>query len=158
MKSDRFLYAPGGLAIGKGLAYLFAFCTGLLAISATEQAYYFAIIIYCCGCICDYIESYLPSTGKCDTVRNISLIAFIVIAIVAIAAFAGLSKSSTLEWANITKFIAKHQFWFSLFLALLWVVPLFSGIIQCFSCRKKKTHPRPPGKSLFGYSLITKDK
>lgn len=152
MKSDRFIYAPGGLALGKSLVYFLAFATALLFINATDQAYYSGIFIYCCGCICDYIESSLPSSGKCHIIRNVSLIATIVIALISVADLAILLAFEKAQ--EVTAFIVTYQFWFTLFFATLWLVPLISGILQCFSFNKKQDNSMPPGKSLWGYNLF----
>lgn len=155
MKSDRFIYAPGGLALGKGLVYLLAFSNTVLFINATNQTYYFGLFVYCCGCICDYIESSLPSSRKCRAVRNVSLIATIVIGVVTVADLALLSAFERAQ--EITNFITTYQFWFTLPFAILWLVPLISGTFQCLSFKEKKSDLRPPGKSLWGYNLITQD-
>lgn len=152
MKSDRFIYAPGGLALGKGFVYFLAFSTTLFFINASDRAYYSGLLIFFCGCICDYIESWLQSSRKCRRVRNWSLLAFIVIGIVCVLNLAILLMFEKAQ--SVINFVDAHQIWFTLASSTLWVVPLISGFLQCRVAKSKKTSSMPPGKSMWGYSLI----
>lgn len=152
MRADRIFFAPGPLAIGKGFAYLLAFCTALVVINPTEQAFYYGIIVYCCGCICDYVEASMKSTGKCPTIRIISLLITVLMGIIVILAFSLLSRFDSLtEYIYI---IAGHKFLVSLFFSVFWTLPLGCGIILCIPQKERKDSPRPPGKYTLGYYIM----
>lgn len=152
MKGDRFIYAPGGLAIGRGFAYLFAFLAAFLFISATERIYYVNAFIFFCGCFCDYVESFLPTSQKSRLVRNVSLVIIIVVGIIAII---DLIVVFSFENAmKVTKFIAKYEACFSLLFSTLWGIPLFSGIFQCAVRKEMQYDLVPLSKSLWGYNIL----
>lgn len=152
MKIDRVFFAPGPLAIGKGLAYLLAFCTALVVANPTEEAFYYGIIVYCCGCICDYIENAMGSSNKSAVVQTISLFITIVLGIIVV-----LTISLLYSFDSMTTYVdlmAKWKLCVGMFFSVFWTLPLACGIILCLPQKKKEDEPKPPGRYALGYTFM----
>lgn len=153
MRLDRVFFAPGALAIGKSIAYFLAFCTALLVVEPTSQTYYFGVIIYCCGCICDYIECAMPTTGKCKSIRNASLGITIVTAFVVILTFSLLYSFN--EQAAVVSCIANFKILVNLLFCTFWCLPLYSGLRLLITRGKKKSKLVSSGqKYSVGYYIM----
>jgi len=157
MRIDRVFFAPCALAIGKGFSYLLAFLTALVFIEPTEEAYYFGVIIYCCGCICDYVEVAMESSKKCFVIRLISFVIALGLGLIVVVAFSLLNHFDAIpEYVSL---IAKYKFFIGLALSTLWTLPLGSGIILFILqlSQKTKPGPKPPGRYALGYDFCLRD-
>lgn len=145
MREDRVFFAPGALAIGKGFVCLLAFCTALVFVDATIHAYYFGIIIYCCGFWCDYIEISMKRSGKCSFIRRLSFSIAIVIGIIIILTFSLLANFDSQIGQVQVAYISYHKFFINLFFCIFWVFPLGSGILLCYPRKDKQCEPEVSG-------------
>jgi len=154
MRIDRVFFDPCALAIGKGFSYLLAFLTALVFIDPTEEAYYFGIIIYCCGCICDYIEDAMESSKKCFAIRLSSFLIAVFLGIIVIVAISLLSNfDSITKYVNL---IAEYKLLIGIVLSTLWTLPLGCGIIL-FIPQRTQSSPKPPGRYALGYNFCLRD-
>ncbi|MBE6678813.1 MAG: hypothetical protein E7597_08480 [Ruminococcaceae bacterium] len=136
MNKDRIFFDPCLLALGKGFVYLLAFLTGVFFVNAGEKVYYFGIIMYCCGCLCDYIEVAAYRTDKCVIVRRCSAAISILIAFNIILAFSTLYVFDTN--VELISNIQRFSFWLNLYLTVFWAIPLACGIYLMFVSIKKE--------------------
>lgn len=136
MNRDRIFFDPCPLALGKGFAYLLAFLTGVFLVNAGDKAYYFGIIMYCCGCLCDYIEVAAYRTDKCVGVRRFSAGISILIVFNIIFAFSALYVFDTNT--DFIKNVQDNGFWLNLYLTAFWAIPLACGIYLMFASIKKE--------------------
>ena len=139
MNKDRIFFDPCPLALGNGFVYLLAFLTGVFLVNAGEKAYYFGIIMYCCGCLCDYIEVAAYRKDKCVTVRRMSGIISILIILNVIFAFSALYVFDTNK--DFIASIYNNDFWLNLYLAAFWAIPLACGIYLMIVSIKKEDKP-----------------
>lgn len=152
MRIDRVFFAPCALAIGKGFAYLLAFLTALVFTDPTKEAYYFGIIIYCCGCLCDYVEVAMESSKKCFAIRLSSFLIAVCLGIIVIVAFSLLNSFDTV--AEYVALIAKYKLFIGIVFSTLWTLPFGCGIIL-FIPQKTKPSPKPPGRYALGYNFLS---
>lgn len=156
MRIDRVFFAPCALAIGKGFAYLLAFLTALVFTNPTEEAYYFGMIIYCCGCVCDYVEVAMESSKKCSTIRTIAFLITVCLGVIVVMAISLLNNfDNAPEYVAI---IAKYKLFIGIVLSTLWTLPLGSGIILFVSAPKQtKSNPKSSGRYALGYDFFLRD-
>lgn len=131
MNTDRFFYDPGPLAIGKGVAYALAFFTAIQFENVNDKAYYFGIIMYCCGIICDYIELAAYKKEKCLTIRRIALIVSIVIGLVIVFALAVVYNFE--KAVSVIDYIKKYHILINLLFTCFWTLPLGNGFVLSYN-------------------------
>lgn len=131
MSEDRIFFDPCPLAIGKGLAYLLAFLTAVIFSDVEDKMYFFGIILYCCGSLCDYIEVAAYRTDKCDSIRRISAFIAILVGVVIIFTLSLLYGYDTNQ--TIVSCVESYYIWINLFLAIFWAIPLGCGIMLIFT-------------------------
>lgn len=151
MSEDRIFFDPSPLAIGKGLAYLLAFLTAVIFSDVKDKIYFFGIILYCCGSLCDYIEIAAYRTDKCVSIRRISAIIAILVGAVIIFALSLLYGYDTNQ--KIISCVENYYIWINLSLAILWTIPLSCGIMLIFIAIQKDSKKVSKEGTQRGYSL-----
>lgn len=149
MNSDRIFFDPCPLAIGKGLAFLLAFLTGVFLVNPGEKAYYFGVVLYCCGCLCDYIEVAAYRLDKCVTVRRVSAFIAVLIAgsiIFALSVIYGFDANK-----ELIDNLVKNDFWLNLYFTIFWAIPLACGLYLIFVSIKKDEKQKQPDHAIGFY-------
>lgn len=136
MRTDRYFYDPGPLAIAKGIAYLIAFFTTVQFDNVKDSSYYIGILLFCCGMVCDYIEIAAYKEEKCDYIRIISLTIGVALAI--LIALLGVLLIQFEKHSIILDFVSKHHFRINMLFCFFWVLPLGNGFILCCKAIKRK--------------------
>lgn len=144
MNRDRFFFDPYPLALGKGFAYFLAYATAIGFSGAVGSAYYFNLMLFCCGCVCEYVELGFFREDKIRLIKIISRILSVVIIIFAIVTFSiAYNNVPNNTWVNA---INNNQRIIQVMVGILWVIPLGSGFILMLldtdkkSGAKEKTH------------------
>ncbi len=156
MRTDRYFYDPGPLAIAKGIAYLIAFFTTVQFDNAGDPSYYIGIILFCCGMVCDYFEIAAYKEDKCDYVRIISLTIGVVLTI--LIALLGILLIQFKQHKMILDFVSKYLFEINMLFCFFWVLPLWNGFTLCCKAikRKKRKKGQPSTKYPAGYYVKPK--
>lgn len=128
MNEDRFFFEPYGLALGKGFAYLLAYATAIWFSNAEDSVYFYNIMLFCCGCVCEYFELGFCNPKKVKWIRNTSRIIAVLTSALAIITFSIAYNDTPVDNMLVGVF-EEQRVWLEIFLAVLWFLPLCSGFV-----------------------------
>lgn len=151
MRTDRYFYDPGPLAVGKGMAYFISFFTTVQFDNTREFSYYVGILLFSCGIICDYIEIAAYKVEKCNWLRIIAF--FISVAFGLVIAFLLVLLSKFDGFPTVLDFVDRYYININVLFAFFWFLPFCNGILLC--CKtivcSKRAKRKPAAKFAAGY-------
>lgn len=128
LNKDRFFFEPSQLAFWKGVAYTVAYLTALVFSKAEGYEFCFNLLIYCVGCIGEYIElGFFRKEDKIWRIRTMSKCLFLVLIGLIIAS---LSQIYSLH-EDSTEFFLDST-WIRVVSGFYCVLPLMTGIALMF--------------------------